>query len=620
MRSLKLGTKLYLGFGVVVLLLALVGTIAFISLRQVVTGGNQALQASAQSRFISQKESALLSWINEVKDLFLKNQPTLKVEIDPRKCGLGEFLYGEKAKRMAAENPGLARLLQEIKAPHLRLHQSAASIRKAWKPNHPGLAMTLAARFADHRRWAGSLVDSLLTEKEITVELDPQKCALGKWLAGEQARRLGKKWPAFGDLIAQMRAHHDRLHKGAREIKAAQWPDVRIQIYVQKTIPELNALAALFDKAQDMEHQLDSAQDKARGIFEKQTLPALAAIQAKLRAVMDLLDQDLDRSQGSMREVAAWSSNASLAAAVLGVVIGFLLSFFLTRGITRGVNQVVSGLRASVGQTAAASEQVSAFSQTLAQGASEQAASLEQTSASMEQMSSMTKQNANNARQADSLMKEAMEVVGKANRSMEELKTAMDKINAASDETAKIIKTIDEIAFQTNLLALNAAVEAARAGEAGAGFAVVADEVRSLAMRAAEAAKNTDALIEENLRDIDTGSQLVSRTDQAFSEVEANAAKVAELVAEIAAASQEQDQGIEQINQATLEMDKVTQQVAANAEESAAAGEELAAQVATMQGLVEDLVALVQGAEEPGQDTAAPAQEPKALPPVEQEG
>jgi methyl-accepting chemotaxis protein len=172
----------------------------------------------------------------------------------------------------------------------------------------------------------------------------------------------------------------------------------------------------------------------------------------------------------------------------------------------------------------------------------------------------------------------------------------MEEISKASEETSKIIKTIDEIAFQTNLLALNAAVEAARAGEAGAGFAVVADEVRNLALRAAEAAKNTAGLIEGTVKKVKDGGDLVSKTNDAFTEVAKGATKVGELVGEIAAASNEQAQGIEEVNKAMVEMDKTVQQSAANAEESASASEEMSAQAEQMKGVVGELGAIVGGA------------------------
>ena len=280
---------------------------------------------------------------------------------------------------------------------------------------------------------------------------------------------------------------------------------------------------------------------------------------------------------------------------ILGVAVSLFLGIYLSLSITRSLNQVISGLTEASDQVASAAKEVSSASQSLAEGSSQQAASVEETSSSLEEMSSMTKQNASSAGQANSLMKQANQVVNNANVSMNLLTISMQEISKASEETSKIIKTIDEIAFQTNLLALNAAVEAARAGEVGAGFAVVADEVRNLAMRAADAAKNTAALIEGTVKKVTDGTALVKTTNDAFKEVAISTAKVGELVGEIAAASTEQSQGIEQVNIAVTEMDKVTQQNAATAEESASASEELNAQAEEMKSIVADLAAMVGG-------------------------
>ena len=291
------------------------------------------------------------------------------------------------------------------------------------------------------------------------------------------------------------------------------------------------------------------------------------------------------------------TNQLKLALIQLGVfAIGF---FIMVQLINRLVVKTITGLSGELdeaaNQVAAAAGEVSSSSQALAEGASEQAAAVEQTSASLEEMSVMIKQDADNARQANGLMKEANQIISDADASMKRLTTSMGEIASASSETQKIVKTIDAIAFQTNLLALNAAVEAARAGEAGAGFAVVADEVRNLAMRAADAARNTSDLIEGTVLRIKTGSALVEETSATFNSAAQATDRIGTIIEEMAGSAGEQAKAIDQVTTAIHEIDRVTQSNAASAEEAAAASEQLAAQSEVMKNSVGNLLTLVGG-------------------------
>ncbi len=426
----------------------------------------------------------------------------------------------------------------------------------------------LLKREIDHQNWRGKVGEFQRNDNltELAVEKDEHKCGFGMWYYGAGRKEAESSVPEIKDLLAQIEQPHARLHQSAVEIEK-----------ILKRGKEA--------RKQAVQH------------YENVTLRELANVQKLFGAMRPKLEERVSEAQKQANASIRLTSTISLLSMIVGVLAALALGIFLTRSITNPIKRVIAGLTEGADQVASASSQVSGASQSLAEGASEQAAGLEETSASIEEMTSMTRQNADNASQANTLMAETGRVVDNANQSMAELTGSMQEISAASEETAKIIKTIDEIAFQTNLLALNAAVEAARAGEAGAGFAVVADEVRNLAMRAADAAKNTSQLIEGTVKKIRNGSDVVSKTNEAFASVAGGARRVGELVGEITAASQEQAQGIEQINKAVAEMDKVVQQNAAGAEESASASEELNAQAEQMKGYVAELVALVGGSE-----------------------
>jgi methyl-accepting chemotaxis protein len=599
-NHLTIGKKIALGFGVTLALLGVVGCLSYFGVGGIVRNAGQVIDGNQLDGMLAQKEVDHLNWVGKVNALLSDESVTqLEVQTDDHKCGFGQWLYGDQRKAAEHQVPSLAPLFKSIEEPHRHLHESAVAIGRHFKQADPNLPSLLLAREIDHLNWAAKIRDAFLKgERKLDVQTDPNLCALGKWLQSEQAHKAYTQGDRdFRALWDEMLANHRRLHESAIKIQALLQSGSTHEAkthFDNETLPIMEkTLKALRGLQEESVHELSGMQE-ARTVYARKTLPALERVQGLLGEIRQEARKHIMTDEVMLQSARGTRRNVLLVGA-LAVLVGVGLAFLISRGIIREMKMISSQMEEGAEQVSSAAGQVSTASQSLAEGASEQAASIEETSSALEEMASMTRQNADNATQADTLMKEANQVVNSANTSMNELTQSMEEISKASEETSKIIKTIDEIAFQTNLLALNAAVEAARAGEAGAGFAVVADEVRNLAMRAADAAKNTANLIEGTVKKVGAGGELVARTNEAFGEVARSTAKVGELVGEIAAASSEQAQGITQVNTAVTEVDKVTQQNAASAEESASAAEEMNAQAVQMKAIVEHLMTLVGG-------------------------
>lgn len=256
------------------------------------------------------------------------------------------------------------------------------------------------------------------------------------------------------------------------------------------------------------------------------------------------------------------------------------------RRLSLEMSDTLSQIMLAADQVSAGSDQVSSGAQALAQGATEQASSVEELAASITEISGQVKQNADNSSKADAMATDATLAITTSNEQMQKLMSAMNDINAKSVEISKIIKTIEDIAFQTNILALNAAVEAARAGAAGKGFAVVADEVRNLAGKSAEAAKNTTALIEGSVTSIVQGVKLAESTAKDLLGAVENVKQTTTIIDDITKASNEQATSIEQVTIGVDQISAVVQTNSATSEESAAASEELSSQANMLKDLV----------------------------------
>lgn len=367
----------------------------------------------------------------------------------------------------------------------------------------------------------------------------------------------------------------------------------------QDVAPVMNSYRMKYIESREKVAQFAFAGKVQEGlaVYRSETKPAFQGYIDSLNKLVEINKNIAEQLHKQSEKDAITANIIILVTLISSFVMLLTLGLMISRMITKPIEAIIESLNEGASLVASASEQLSAASHQLAEGSSEQAASIQETSASVEESDSMVKQNTENTQEAASLAKKTKDYAVRSNEKMDGMMATTEVLKKSSDEIAKIIKVIDEIAFQTNILALNAAVEAARAGDAGKGFAVVAEEVRNLAQKCAQATKDTSGIIQKN---VDLSSQSAEATKEISADIKAindQAQKVSDLLNEIAVASKEQAQGISQINTAISQMEQVVQANASTAEESAAASSELSSQAVNLKGIVNELFVIVEGAD-----------------------
>lgn len=603
LKDFTMKSKLIFAFSVFLILILIEGLIS-------IQKSSDYVKLSRMVRFMIEKEVDHFKWVAQIKDLFLNNQSELKVQTDFHKCGLGEWYYSFiSSKEFKSLPETLQRDIEKIEGPHQKLHESALEIIELYRPIHPNLELTLRMRLDDHRKWVQSIAMALIEGKEIVIETDPTKCALGQWLFSDEVLLLQAQWPEFASLISRINTYHDALHNSVIKINKANDKETKIQIFRQDVEADIDEIVKLFDGIITLEKKNQEGFENAQEILMVQTERVLAELLEIYHHCLSQLNELGEAAQETLRVTIIVVVAASVLIAIM--LIAFLMKtimgpiqnvVLMLKDIAQGegdltkriqidandemgelskwfndfvsnIDRIIREVKDAAQQLSIATEEISTSSQQISNGAQQQ-------SASFEELTSSVQTNNENVIQANQISSNVTENAHQADKAMQDTLDAMSTMEKSSSQIAEAINIITDIADQTNLLALNAAIEAARAGEHGKGFAVVADEVRQLAERSALSAKDISSLITDTLKQVENGVAVSKNAGDNLKMIISDINKVAESIKMIATATQEQAAAME-------ENSSITESNAASSEELAASSEQIASQSDALKQLVE---------------------------------
>lgn len=590
--------RIFIGFGVLIVLMTGLAIWSIFSIGSLVGNAEEVIEGNKIKADMNQREIDHLLWAESLCAIFTDHSiKKVTVQTDPAKCAFGSWYYSDARKHVEEAIPALKEPLAAIEDDHNALHHSARDIDKCFQQIDTRLGSYLRDMKIAHLQWDARLQTAIISGDAGMmdgVELNPDNCAFGKWLKGEDFTDLMDHYPGLQVHFDSLIRSHDELHKSAQGIRLLLQSGQTAQasaIYRENINPKLEEVMGTFDQILSWFDDSISQFQTAQNIFVTETIPALKKVQSHLHGIIETVNENVLTDEGMLNQ-ASISNTVIIITGVVALAAGIAIA--LTTGLTirKSLTDVMKAMLQGSMEIASASSQVASGSEVLASETSEQAASIEEISSSLQEITSMIKMTSQNTEKANDLTSEAKSSAHRGSDSMEMMSDAINKIRTSADETSKIVKTIDEIAFQTNLLALNAAVEAARAGEAGKGFAVVAEEVRNLAQRSAEAARSTSSLIEESIENAKNGVRVNEQASGALGEIVEQVEKITVLVGEISNAAAQQATGIDEVSRSVVQMDAITQNNAANAEESATAAEEMNSQAEELQRIVDQLAAL----------------------------